>query len=222
MIMESSTSYRIRGKLKALCLSIVTTLLLVFTANSQILHSATDSVVVTNTNTVTDWGRGFRFEPTQDIYVIEMGKRVPSSGTYSWVIWDVSTQTKVYQQNSLLNNPTNYVYEAVPRYLPPIKLDANTEYVLELYTDGTADYYYGPSTQIGQHLTLYNMQYCNNCDTNTYPATSLTGQHYGTPDFLYSLTPPQSGPNDATVMSVDSPGVFCGGSQNVVVSIGNY
>jgi hypothetical protein len=56
---------------------------------------------------------------------------------------------------------------------------------MELF-NGTSDmYYYGVSTQIGQHLTYGDMRYCNSCTQNTFPTTIVTGQHYGCPDFLY-------------------------------------
>lgn len=152
---------------------------------AQNFNSATDSVVVTSTNSVVSWGRGFRFSPTQDIWVMKIGKRVPSSGSYSWVIWDFATQTKVYEQTSQLNTPGQYVYEDLDSV---IKLNSGTQYILELYGAGTAEYYYGNSSQIGQHLTYYDMRFCNSCTNNTFPTTILTNYHYGTPDFLYVLS----------------------------------
>lgn len=153
--------------------------------HAQGFHSATDSVVVASTNTVTNWGRGFRFSPTQDIWVFKIGKRVPSTGSYSWVIWDFNTQTKIYEQTSQLNSPGQYIYEDLDSV---IKLNSGTQYILELYGAGSADYYYGNSSQIGQHLTYYDMRYCGSCTNNTFPTTVLTNIHYGTPDFLYTLS----------------------------------
>nr|MBA3898759.1 T9SS type A sorting domain-containing protein [Bacteroidota bacterium] len=155
------------------------------TAYSQPFYSATDSVIVTSTNNVLNYGRGFRFSPTQDIYISEIGKRVPANATFSWVIWDFLTQTKVYEQVSLINSPTIYIYEATDSI---IKLNSGQHYILEMY--GSANYYYGASSQVGPHLIYYDQRYCNNCNSTTFPTSSLTNLHYGTPDFIYSLTPP--------------------------------
>src|SRR5688572_10189486 len=100
----------------------------------QGFHSSTDSVIVSTTNTVVDWGRGFRFEPKVNLYVYHIGKRVPANGTYAWVIWDYTTQQKVFQQNSVVNNAGNYVYEKCDSV---VMLKAGRQYILELYGIGS-------------------------------------------------------------------------------------
>jgi len=60
-------------------------------------------------------------------------------------------------------------------------------YILEMFQSTSDGYYYGPSSQIGQHLTYYDMRYCNSCTQNTFPTIALANLHYGYPDFLYTL-----------------------------------
>ncbi|PCH96959.1 MAG: hypothetical protein COB85_03075, partial [Bacteroidetes bacterium] len=58
------------------------------------------------------------------------------------------------------------------------------DYVLALHSV-TSGYYYGASTQIGQHFTYVELQYCNSCNENTFPVSNFAGYHYGYPDLLY-------------------------------------
>jgi PKD repeat protein len=184
----------------------------------QGMHSATDSVIVATTNTVSDWGRGFRFEPTVDLYVYHIGKRVPGTGVFTWIIWDYLLQTKVFQQNSVKNNAGNWEYEKCDSV---VKLKAGRQYILEMYATGSAMYYYGASSQVGQHLIYYDQRYCA-CAVGTFPTSVLTNIHYGTPDFLYSLTPILKGKDNAGVASIDSPSNFCAGTYDVKASIQNF
>lgn len=183
------------------------------------LSSSTDSVIVTNPNTVTDWGRGFRFQPTSDMWVIKIGKRVPAAGSYSWAIWDFATQTKVFGQTSLVNTPGQYVYEDCDSI---IKLTSGRDYILELYGSGSAQYYFGTSSQIGTDMTYLDMRYCASCNSTTYPTNVLNNYHYGTPDFLYTLqiAPPNNAGVD-TLINPEGSGDFCSGKQLVVVRVSN-
>ncbi|MFN8396391.1 MAG: T9SS type A sorting domain-containing protein [Bacteroidia bacterium] len=64
-------------------------------------------------------------------------------------------------------------------------MTTGTQYVLELF-QGTGDgYYFGSSSQIGQHLTYFDMKYCNSCTQNTFPTSTLSNYHYGYPDLWY-------------------------------------
>ncbi len=147
--------------------------------------SATDSVVVTSTNSYTSNGRGFGFVPQQDIYVQKLGKIIPNtSGIYTWVIWDVATQTKIYEQQSLTNTTASYNYELTDSI---VKLTSGVEYSLIMYCDATtgAEYYYGSSTQINSHLNYVTTYYCNNCGASTIPTETVSNFHYGVPDLIF-------------------------------------
>lgn len=152
-------------------------------------YSATDSVIVTSTNTsITGWGRGFEFIPNVDIYVSHIGKRsLDSIGTFVWKIWETTTQNLVYTQTSMVTSSGNYVYEATDSI---VKLSAGKNYILTLYSDQSG-YYYGSSTQINANLTYVQMVYCNSCfATMPFPTLTLSNMHYGTPDFLFSKCAP--------------------------------
>ncbi len=154
--------------------------------------SATDMVIVGSQNTPNNWGRGFDFIPNVDLYVTDIGKRVPAdNGTYVWKIWETNTQTLVFEQTSSGTTPGTYTYEPVNG--GPITLTAGQPYTLTLYTD-TGDYYFGVSNQINSNLTYVTMRYCNNCwPAAPFPTTLLNNYHYGTPDFLFELAPPPGG-----------------------------
>jgi hypothetical protein len=142
-----------------------------------------------NSSPGNDWGRGFQFTPNTNLYVTHVGKRVPGPGTYSYNIriWNAATQTLVYEQAS---NPTvPDVYEYAP-VTTPIMLNAGTSYILTLY--GSGPYYFETNSQVNSNLTYQTMRYCNSCPGFDFPTNSLSGYHYGTPDFLFSLVPPCS------------------------------
>jgi hypothetical protein len=83
-----------------------------------------------------------------------------------------------------------YNYNALTNALT---LNSGQQYIIELFNGAGDMYYFGPPTQINSSFTFINMMYCNSCTQNTYPTTTLTGQHYGIPDFLFykitSVTP---------------------------------
>ena len=152
--------------------------------------SATDSVVVTGTNSYAGEGRGFSFTPNVNIYVTAMGKYIPNAdGNYTWVIWEVAGQITVYSQTSTFNVAAQYHYEPTDSV---IMLSAGTQYILEMYCDNTGapQYYFGVSSQINANLTYGQMHYCNTCTPTTYPNQTLTNYHYGIPDFHFSLCAP--------------------------------
>ena len=155
---------------------------------AQQLYSATDSVILNTENSSpgNDWGRGFEFTPNVNLYVAKIGKRVPAPGTYNyaWKIWEVGTQMEVYAQTSSSTIPAQYTYEDVNA---PITLTAGVTYALTLY--GSGPYYYESNSQVNSNLTYGTMRYCNSCPAQDYPTNTLGGYHYGTPDFLFSLTP---------------------------------
>ena len=149
-------------------------------------YSATDSVIVTSTNAFHQRGRGFKFTPNNNITITKFGKRVPNAlGTYTWVIWEVNSQTKIHEQVSTSTLAGQYTYEPTTNSL--LTLTGGTEYLCILYCDSTigAEYYYGSSTQINSNLTYDNAYFCNSCTTNDYPSSIVANHHYGTPDFHF-------------------------------------
>ena len=105
-------------------------------------------------------------------------------------------------------------------------------YTLQLYQGSSDGYYFGTSSQIGQHLTYLDMRYCNSCTQNTFPNNFLNNYHYGYPDLWYftknNISPAPtyeafdecSGPsktftitvNSTPVVNLSGEGVYCGGS----------
>ncbi len=145
-------------------------------------HSATDSVVVASQNTVSNCQRGFRFTPNQRLLITHFGKRIPNATQRYVTLFDFSTQAIVAQHQVPAGSPGSYNYDPLPS---AIVLNAGQQYVLELFNSSGDMYYYGTSSQIGQHLTYGDMRYCNSCTQNTFPTTVLNNYHYGCPDFWY-------------------------------------
>ncbi len=144
-------------------------------------HSSTDSVASGGAGGVAGSQRGFRFAPTQDILMSHAGKREPTGTTRYVTLFDFTTQAIITQQQ--VGGPAaQYSYNPLPS---PLWLTSGTQYVLELF-QGTGDgYYFGTSSQIGQHLTYLDMRYCNGCTQNTFPTQTLSNYHYGYPDMWY-------------------------------------
>lgn len=145
-------------------------------------HSATDSVVVSSTNTVSNCQRGFKFTANEDLLVAYFGKRIPNATQRYLTLFDFTTQAILAQIQVDAGTAGVYNYNTLTT---PLWLRSGQQYLMELFNSSGDMYYYGVSTQIGQHLTFLNMQYCNNCTQNTFPTTVLIGYHYGCPDFLY-------------------------------------
>ena len=147
-------------------------------------HSSTDSVVVTGGPGVALSQRGFRFTPTQSLLVTHFGNRNPQ-GTQRYVtLFDFNSQAIVYQTQVAAGPIGVWHYDLLTQ---PFWVNSGQQYVLELF-QGTGDgYYFGTSSQIGQHMTYCDMRYCNYCTQNTFPTSTLANYHYGTPDFLYYI-----------------------------------
>lgn len=144
-------------------------------------HSSTDSVSNGGAGGVGDSQRGFRFYPNEDILVTAFGKREPTGTTRYITLFDNATQGIIYQMQ--VSGPAaQYTYQNTAA---PIWLTQGTQYLLEMHQSTTDGYYFGSSTQIGQHLTYLDMRYCNGCNQNTFPTNYLNAIHYGVPDFWY-------------------------------------
>ncbi|MBK7692642.1 MAG: T9SS type A sorting domain-containing protein [Bacteroidetes bacterium] len=118
-----------------------------------------------------------------------------------------------------------YTYSSLPN---PIWLQQGVQYVLEVF-QGPADnsYYFGASSQIGQHLTYFDMKYCNACTQNTFPTSTLTNYHYGYPDFWYytktnlAIAPTVTvGAGGGGVTFTASPSTVCLGGTSVLSGLG--
>ncbi len=144
-------------------------------------HSSTDSVASGSPGGTSPSQRGFRFSPKEDILVKRFGKREPNGTTRYVTLFDFNTQAIVRQQ--LVNGPAGqYAYSDLSN---PLWLQQGVQYLLQLFQGSGDGYYFGTSSQIGQHLTYYDMRYCNSCNQNSFPTNTLNGYHYGYPDFHY-------------------------------------
>ncbi len=144
-------------------------------------HSSTDSIASGNSGGVTNSQRGFRFAPNEDILVKRFGKREPNGSTRYVTLFDFNSQA-ILRQHEVSGPAGEYIYSDLGS---PIWLTQGTQYLLELYQGSSDGYYFGVSSQIGTHLTYYDMRYCNGCTQNTFPTSTLNGYQYGYPDFHY-------------------------------------
>lgn len=144
-------------------------------------HSSTDSVASGGAGGATNSQRGFRFAPNQDILLYAFGKRDPNGTTRYVTLFNFATQA-ILLQGQVSGPAAQYNYNPVAN---PMWLIQGTQYVLELYQGASDGYYFGTSSQIGQHLTYLDMRYCNSCTQNTFPTNTLSNYHYGYPDFWY-------------------------------------
>jgi len=186
-------------------------------------YSSTDSVASGNAGGATSSQRGFRFAPNEDLLMTAVGKREPNGTTRYVTLFDFATQAVVTQQQ--VSGPAaQYSYANLAT---PIWLTQGTQYVLELYQGAADGYYFGTSSQIGQHLTYYDMRYCNSCTQNTFPTNVLSNYHYGYPDMWYwtkttlSVAPTVSIGSTAalTVTSAGATTICLGDSTSMSVSV---
>ncbi len=97
-------------------------------------------------------------------------------------MFDFNTQAILGQIQVDAGTAAVYNYNAVAN---PLWLKSGQQYIIALFNGSGDMYYYGTSSQIGQHLTYGDMRYANSCTQNTFPTSIVSGMHYGTPDFLY-------------------------------------
>lgn len=145
-------------------------------------HSATDSVIVSSTTSSSNSQRGFRFTANEDLLVAYFGKRIPNATQRYVTLFDFTTQAVIAQIQVDAGTASAYNYNLLTT---PLWLRATQQYLLELYQGSGDNYYWGTSSQVGQHLTYGDMRYCNSCTQNTFPTTFLSNYQYGCPDFLY-------------------------------------
>ncbi len=144
-------------------------------------HSSTDSVASGGPGGVGNSQRGFRFSPNEDVLVTHFGKNEPNGTPRYVTLFDFASQNIISQ--IVVNGAAGqYSYGNLNN---PIWLTQNTNYLLELFQGSSDGYYYGTSSQIGEHLTYHDMRYCNSCTENTFPTSTLTNFHYGYPDLWY-------------------------------------
>lgn len=144
-------------------------------------HSSTDSVASGAAGGVANSQRGFRFTPIVDLLITHFGKREPTGTPRYVTLFNHTTQT-ILRQRQVSGPSAQYSYDTLGS---PIWLTAGTEYQIQLFQGAGDGYYFGTSSQIGQHITYGDMRYCNSCTQNTFPTSTLAGYHYGYPDFWY-------------------------------------
>jgi hypothetical protein len=193
-------------------------------------HSSTDSVASGGAGGVGNSQRGFRFTPNETVLVTAFGKREPTGTTRYVTLFDFTTQA-ILQQTQVSGPAAQYSYQNIAN---PMWLNQGTQYVLELFQGAGDGYYYGTSSQIGQHFTYGDMRYCNSCTQNTFPTNTLSNYHYGYPDMWYwtktnlSSAPTITLGSSATISAVGSlPASVCFGdsvsiSMNVSGGTGPY
>lgn len=144
-------------------------------------HSSTDSVVPVNSGGVANSQRGFRFSPNETILMTHVGKYEPNGTTRTVTLFNFTTQA-ILSQQTVSGPAAQYSYNPLTN---PMWLTQGTQYLLVLYQGASDGYYYGTSSQIGQHLTYYDMRYCNSCGSTVFPTSTLSNYQYGQPDMWY-------------------------------------
>lgn len=144
-------------------------------------HSSTDSVASGGPGGAANSQRGFRFSPNETLLVTAFGKREPNGSTRFVTLFDFATQA-ILAQTQVSGPAAQYSYSNLSN---PIWLQQGTQYLIQLYQGASDGYYFGTSSQIGQHLTYFDMRYCNSCTENTFPTSTLSNYHYGYPDLWY-------------------------------------
>ncbi len=147
-------------------------------------NSSTDSVTGGASGGLLVCQRGFRFAPTQNLLVTHFGKNEPTGSTRFVTIFNYTSQA-IVSQTVVSGQAGTYTYGPIAS---PIWLNSGSQYVLQIYGTASDGYYYGTSSQIGQHLTYFDMQYSNGGTQNTFPNATLANYHYGYGDFLYYIT----------------------------------
>lgn len=145
--------------------------------------SSTDSVNTGGAGGVGNSQRGFRFAPTEDLLVTDFGKNEPTGTTRYVTLFNYATQA-IIVQTQVSGPAAQYSYSALPN---PIWLTQATQYVIEVFQGASDGYYFGSSSQVGQHLVYGDMRYCNSCTQNTFPTNTLSNYQYGYPDFWYYI-----------------------------------
>ena len=147
-------------------------------------HSAIDSISGGNTNTssgIWNSSRGFRFSPNQDLLVTDFGKNEPTGTTRYLTMWDYNSQ-QIIKQIQVTGPASVWAYGLLNQ---AFWITSGTQYIMSLFQGSGDGYYWQASSQIGQHLTYFDMRYCNSCTENTFPTSTLAALQYGYPDFLY-------------------------------------
>lgn len=186
-------------------------------------HSGTDSTANTNLSGSSDAQRGFRFAPTEDILITAFGKNEPSSNPHYVTLFDYNTQALLSQQQ-VAGPSAQWSYTNIAN---PMWLTQNTQYLLEIFFPQTDQaYYFGAAPTVGQHITYFDMRYCNSCTQNTFPTNVVGGMLYGYVDMWYwtkqnAANPPTVTGMGALTMNVTSasPSVCTGDSTNATVTI---
>jgi hypothetical protein len=125
-------------------------------------NSSHDSVTTSGVTSLGGNQRGFRFSPNVNMLVTHFGKYEPDGATKYVTLFNYSTQA-ILSQTQVAGPATTYSYAPIS----PLWLTASTQYVLQIFQGTGQSYYFGTSSQIGQHLTYYDMRYCNSCTQNT-------------------------------------------------------
>ncbi len=185
-------------------------------------HSSTDSVASGGAGGATNSQRGFRFSPNENILVTAFGKREPNGSTRFVTLFDYVSQA-ILAQTQVSGPAAQYSYNNIAS---PMWLTAGTQYVIQLYQGSSDGYYFGSSSQIGQHLTYGDMRYCNSCTENTFPTSVLSGYHYGYPDLWYftkntAAVVPTYSVTQAALTLADADTICAGDSLQLTLSTAN-
>lgn len=161
-------------------------------------YSATDSVIPSSTNNVvSNSTRCFSFTPTVDLLITHFGKREPTGTDRVVTLWESVAQNIIAQDTVSNAGAGVWSYDQLDN---GIFVAQGTEYIHCLFQGQGDGYYFGTSSQIGQHLTYGAMRYCNSCTPATFPTSTLNNYHYGVPDFWYYL--PNIAPASVTIGQV--------------------
>lgn len=126
--------------------------------------------------------RGFRFSPKTPLLVMQFGKNEPIGSTRTMTLFDGATQS-ILHQRTVAGPVDAYSYADLTQ---PVWLEANHEYLIEMYQGADESYYYGGTPTVSEDLTYIGMRFCNGCGPNVFPTNTIpTEMHYGYVNFTY-------------------------------------
>jgi hypothetical protein len=145
-----------------------------------------------NTNTVTNWFRGWEFTVNADnVTVTELGLRTPGTGeAVTLELWDVATQTRIASAAAVTaGNSWQYVS------ITPTALTNGSSYIVGIHRVGTGMYYWDnglPAPWYPTGVIDYTQMRFHNSGTSQFPTSTLPDYQYGVADIGYVIPGPAS------------------------------
>lgn len=146
-------------------------------------YSTTDSITSNNVGSTTSKvHRGFSFKPLKNMLVARLGKRIPGGTTNTVTLYDFASRQQLEQVKvGGAGGAYNYTTLNQIRWLT-----AGTSYVLDVFIEG-GSYYQDVPTNVNKNISFSQLQYCNSCAVDEFPALTLGLFNSGYADMHFYL-----------------------------------